>query len=196
MKLSALPATRSYWITMLAISQMLWVQVKLESRELEHSSPKQKSWLWLTVFTQDIMVLCYCISFFFLLLVFSPLSGSLFVVQYILWKKYFTNKYGLNKLLLSLFKVDLLLGLFLSWVSCFSNIKWYYVSYWFSSIPPPFWKIGKKCRVEHLISHMTHAPMCCILSLCRTHIHFIIQLFSPLYSLLKFLNSVFPHMLI
>lgn len=154
MKLSALPATRSYWITMLAISQMFWVQVKLESRELEHSSLKQKSWLWLTVFTQDIMVLCYCVSLFFLLLVFSPLSGSLFVVQYILWKKYFTNKYGLNKLLLSLFKVDLLLGLFLSWVSCFSNIKWYYVSYWFSSIPPPILKDRKE--MQSWASHFSH----------------------------------------
>lgn len=71
MKLSALPATRFYWIRMLAISQMLCTQVKLESYELEHSNPKQKSWVWLAVLTQDIMVSCYCISFFFLLLVHS-----------------------------------------------------------------------------------------------------------------------------
>lgn len=168
MELSALPATRSYWIRMLAISQMLCMQVKLESRELEHSSSNQKPWVWLTVFTQDIMVSCYCISFFFLLLVFSPLSGSLFVVGYILrGKKSFANKYGLCKLLLSLFTNGSVTRLAFVLSQLFSNIKWYYVSCWFSSIPS-FCKIEKKCRVELLISHMNHALMCCILSLCRT----------------------------
>lgn len=146
MKLSALPATRSYWIRMLGISQMLCMQVKLKSHELEHRSPTQ-SWMCLTVFTQDIRVSCYYISFFFLLLVFSQLSESLFVVQYIFWKKYFTNKYGLNKLLLSLFTSGSVTRLAFVLNQLFSNIKWYYVLYWFSSIPP-FWKTGKKCRVE------------------------------------------------
>lgn len=65
MKWSALPATRSYWIRMLAISQMLCMQVKLESPELEHNSLKQRAWLWSTVSTWDIMVSFFGISFFF-----------------------------------------------------------------------------------------------------------------------------------
>lgn len=97
----------------------------------------------------------------------STLGQSFCCRIYSSGKKSFANKYGLCKLLLSLFTNGSVTRLAFVLSQLFSNIKWYYVSCWFSSIPS-FCKIEKKCRVELLISHMNHALMCCILSLCRT----------------------------
>lgn len=60
MKPSALLATRSYWIRMLALSQMLCTQVK---SELEHSRSTSGRLACDGLSLPDIMVSFYCISF-------------------------------------------------------------------------------------------------------------------------------------